>query len=69
MNRIWQYLTEITVQGNVTAILTTHYIEEARQANTVGLIIFCDEKNVQSLRYLLCDMVKFWKQVHRMIYY
>jgi ABC-type multidrug transport system ATPase subunit len=37
--RIWQHLTEITVNGDITAILTTHYIEEARQANIVNMNI------------------------------
>jgi ABC-type multidrug transport system ATPase subunit len=37
IHRIWQHLIEITRQNDVTAILTTHYIEEARQANTVKL--------------------------------
>jgi ABC-type multidrug transport system ATPase subunit len=37
--RIWQHLTEITNQNDVTAILTTHYIEEARQANIVNINI------------------------------
>lgn len=37
MHRIWQHLIDITFQSDVTAILTTHYIEEARQANNVKL--------------------------------
>jgi ABC-type multidrug transport system ATPase subunit len=36
-HRIWQHLIDITFQSNVTAILTTHYIDEARQANHVKL--------------------------------
>lgn len=49
--KIWDHLREITLTGKlyfinhlkknfkgVTIIITTHYIEEARQANTVGLM-------------------------------
>jgi len=35
--RIWDYLRSITQTG-VTVIVTTHYIEEARQADRVGLM-------------------------------
>lgn len=34
--RIWRHLLEITSTGNTTIILTTHYIEEARQAHMVS---------------------------------
>lgn len=33
--RIWQHLVEIVKGGQVSVIITTHYIEEARQANMV----------------------------------
>ncbi|XP_062863493.1 ABC transporter G family member 23 isoform X2 [Trichomycterus rosablanca] len=36
--KIWQHLVEIVRDGRVSVIITTHYIEEARQANTVGLM-------------------------------
>ncbi|XP_065888001.1 ABC transporter G family member 20-like isoform X2 [Dysidea avara] len=36
--KIWEHLLEITSTGNTTIIITTHYIEEARQANMVGLM-------------------------------
>ncbi len=36
--RIWSHLREIAKSGGVTIIITTHYIEEARQADTVGLM-------------------------------
>lgn len=59
--RIWQHLNEITAKGDVTAILTTHYIEEARQANNVRktncyLFVFIYDT---LCRYPLCDMVNF----------
>ncbi|XP_066552785.1 ABC transporter G family member 20 [Amia ocellicauda] len=36
--RIWEHLVEIVKNGTVSVIITTHYIEEARQANVVGLM-------------------------------
>ncbi|KAJ7987454.1 hypothetical protein DPEC_G00326660 [Dallia pectoralis] len=36
--KIWQHLVEIVRTGKVSVIITTHYIEEARQANVVGLM-------------------------------
>ncbi|KAF5307918.1 hypothetical protein FQR65_LT06485 [Abscondita terminalis] len=36
--RIWSYLYEIQSKQNVTVILTTHYIDEARNANVVSLL-------------------------------
>ena len=35
---IWNYLTKITREDNKTVIITTHYIEEARNAQTVGKV-------------------------------
>ena len=35
VSRIWQHLTELVSSTQTTIILTTHYIEEARQANVV----------------------------------
>ncbi|XP_067007044.2 ABC transporter G family member 23 [Anabrus simplex] len=35
---IWDHLIEITKVGKKNVIITTHYIEESRQAHTVGLM-------------------------------
>nr|CAI5851711.1 unnamed protein product [Callosobruchus analis] len=35
---IWNHLVQITKDGNKTVIITTHYIEEARQAHCIGLM-------------------------------
>ncbi|XP_012220208.1 ABC transporter G family member 20 [Linepithema humile] len=35
---IWDYLVQITKDGNHTVIITTHYIEETRQASIIGLM-------------------------------
>lgn len=35
---IWDHLVELTSKEGMTVIITTHYIEEAKQANVVGLM-------------------------------
>ena len=35
---IWKYLVNISRNSNITVIITTHYIEEARSADRVGLM-------------------------------
>lgn len=35
---IWDHLVHITKDGNRTVIITTHYIEETRQAGMIGLM-------------------------------
>lgn len=37
-NNIWEHLVEITGSGKQTVIITTHYIEETRQAHLIGLM-------------------------------
>ena len=37
-NRIWEYFNDITKTRNVTVLLSTHYIEEARHSTRVGLM-------------------------------
>ena len=39
--RIWIHLQEITSFSDTTIIITTHYIEEARQANMVNSNYMC----------------------------
>ena len=36
---LWEHMLEISQSGKTTIIITTHYVEEARQANMV-----CDGK-------------------------
>ncbi|XP_063959480.1 ABC transporter G family member 20-like isoform X2 [Lytechinus pictus] len=36
--KIWDYLMKFSTEQNTTVILTTHYIEEARNADMVGLM-------------------------------
>lgn len=35
---IWDYLVDITRGGQKTVIITTHYIDETRQAHLIGLM-------------------------------
>lgn len=36
--QIWHYLLELTADKNHTVLITTHYVEEARMAHTVGMM-------------------------------
>ncbi|CAH1102721.1 unnamed protein product [Psylliodes chrysocephalus] len=36
--RIWSYLFEVTKKEKISVIITTHYIEECRQADKIGLM-------------------------------
>lgn len=45
---IWKYLVEITRKDNKAVIITTHYIEEARQADRVSSI-----ENWENLVFIL----------------
>jgi len=36
--RIWAYLIQITQEEDITVLITTHYIEETKNANKVSLI-------------------------------
>uniref|UniRef100_A0A3B3USX8 ABC transporter G family member 23-like n=1 Tax=Poecilia latipinna TaxID=48699 RepID=A0A3B3USX8_9TELE len=52
--KIWQHLVEIVKTGKVSVIITTHYIEEARQADVVSrykqahLCTHCNKMNGQT---------------------
>ncbi|CAK9795740.1 ABC transporter G family member 23 [Anthophora plagiata] len=37
-DNIWNYLVKLTHEEGVTVIITTHYIEEAKQADKIGLL-------------------------------
>ncbi|KAG5324788.1 ABCGN protein, partial [Acromyrmex heyeri] len=38
LRRIWDYMIQITQEENITVLITTHYIEETKDANKIGLI-------------------------------
>ena len=65
MFRIWEHLLEIAEYGNTTIIVTTHYIEEARQANMVGLMRngrILAESNPEELVQKYDERVRIWSQ-------
>ncbi|XP_029173372.1 ABC transporter G family member 23-like isoform X2 [Nylanderia fulva] len=37
-NNIWLYLTKITQEEGITVLITTHYIQEAKDSNVIGLM-------------------------------
>ncbi|XP_050449828.1 ABC transporter G family member 23-like isoform X2 [Cataglyphis hispanica] len=37
-NNIWIYLTKITKEEGITVLITTHYIQEAKDSNVIGLM-------------------------------
>ena len=37
-DRIWSHLLDLVGERGKTIVITTHYIEEAKQANVVGLL-------------------------------
>ncbi|KAF6202471.1 hypothetical protein GE061_004872 [Apolygus lucorum] len=37
-NTIWEYLVKLAHEEQKTIVITTHYIEEAKQSNTIGLM-------------------------------
>lgn len=46
---IWTHLVRITSSGDKTVIITTHYIEEARQAHSVSLHLHCKKNYTSAL--------------------
>uniref|UniRef100_A0A1B6DER0 ABC transporter domain-containing protein n=1 Tax=Clastoptera arizonana TaxID=38151 RepID=A0A1B6DER0_9HEMI len=56
---IWQHLLELAIKGNKTIIITTHYIEEARQAHVIGLmrggILLAEHPPLQLMLLHNCD--------------
>lgn len=59
---IWNHLVQITKDGNKTVIITTHYIEEARQAHTIGLMrsgrLLAEESPRTLLQIYNCDSLE-----------
>lgn len=55
---IWDHLVHITKDGNKTIIITTHYIEETRQAGMIGLM--------RSGRFLAEESPRKLMEMHRL---
>lgn len=61
-NNIWEHLVEITSSGKQTVIITTHYIEETRQAHLIGLMrggrFLAEESPDRLLQRYSCDSLE-----------
>lgn len=61
-NNIWEHLVEITSTGRQTVIITTHYIEETRQAQLIGLMrggrFLAEESPDTLLQRYACDSLE-----------
>ncbi|XP_049807591.1 ABC transporter G family member 23 [Schistocerca nitens] len=59
---IWDHLVSITKEGNRTVIITTHYIDETRQAGMIGLMragkFLAEESPEDLLRNHGCDSLE-----------
>ncbi|KAL1130556.1 hypothetical protein AAG570_011802 [Ranatra chinensis] len=56
---IWEHLLKLASNGKKTIIITTHYIEEARQAHIIGLmrggVLLCEDAPTQLMLTHNCD--------------
>uniref|UniRef100_A0A146L9A1 ABC transporter G family member 23 n=1 Tax=Lygus hesperus TaxID=30085 RepID=A0A146L9A1_LYGHE len=56
---IWEHLVKLASNGKKTIIITTHYIEEARQAHIIGLmrngVLLCEDSPHQLMSHHNCD--------------
>ncbi|KAK9730736.1 ABC transporter [Popillia japonica] len=59
---IWNYLVEISQKENTAIVITTHYIEEAKQANYVGLMregrLLAEDSPERLLNLFRCDTLE-----------
>ncbi|XP_067007499.1 ABC transporter G family member 23 [Anabrus simplex] len=59
---IWDHLVQVTGDGNRTVIITTHYIEETRQAHKIGLMrggrFLAEESPAQLMASNMCDSLE-----------
>lgn len=59
---MWCYLRSLTQKENITVIITTHYVEEARQADIVGLmrkgIVLTEESPEMLLERIQVDTIE-----------
>ncbi|KAG7190251.1 hypothetical protein KM043_006370 [Ampulex compressa] len=61
-DNIWNYLVKITEEDQVTVIITTHYIEEAKQASKIGLmrcgLLLAESSPNELLEEFQCDSLE-----------
>lgn len=59
---IWNYLVQITKNGSTTVIITTHYIDETRQAHLIGLMrggyLLAEESPARLLTQFNCQSLE-----------
>lgn len=59
---IWEYLIDLSKTKKTTIIITTHYIEETRQANTIGLMrggkFLAEQSPDEMLEAHMCDTLE-----------
>ncbi|CAH0556078.1 unnamed protein product [Brassicogethes aeneus] len=59
---IWKHLVDITKGGKTTVIITTHYIDETRQAHLIGLMrggyFLAEESPERLIRNFGCDSLE-----------
>lgn len=57
--KIWNFMLNITTTSKLSIIITTHYIEEARQANCVGLmrngLLLAEDKPINIMNQMRVD--------------
>ncbi|XP_055325391.1 ABC transporter G family member 23 [Sitodiplosis mosellana] len=57
--KIWNFLVETTRTSKLAVIITTHYIDEARQANTIGMmrngILLAEDTPTNIMQRFNCD--------------
>ncbi|KAL1130557.1 hypothetical protein AAG570_011803, partial [Ranatra chinensis] len=60
--RLWKHLLDICSEGGKTILITTHYIEEARQAHTVGMmrcgVLLCEDSPSAVMSSQNCDTLE-----------
>lgn len=60
--KIWNFMMNSTRDGNVTIVITTHYIEEARHADRCGLmrngILLAESSPLSIVKQLECDSLE-----------
>ncbi|KPJ03791.1 ABC transporter G family member 20 [Papilio xuthus] len=59
--RIWDFLAELA-RGGTTVIITTHYIDETKQAHKIGLLrdgqLLAEDSPSEILRKYNCDTLE-----------
>ncbi|XP_018406001.1 PREDICTED: ABC transporter G family member 23-like, partial [Cyphomyrmex costatus] len=60
--KIWSYMIQITQEENITVLITTHYIEETKYANKIGLMrcgkLIAESKPQKLLERFQCSFLE-----------